>query len=74
MIGEDIPFTLLSAIAELPEEELRRHLVHLQAAEFLYEASDHFRILNTLSNMVYLPSGLRESRPRSSSLDACCGR
>ena len=39
VIGEDIPFTLLFAIAELPEEELRRHLVHLQAAEFLYEAS-----------------------------------
>ena len=38
VIGEDIPFTLLSAIAELPEEQLRRHLVHLQAAEFLYEA------------------------------------
>jgi len=38
VIGEDIPFTLLSAIAELPEEELRRGLVHLQAAEFLYEA------------------------------------
>jgi class 3 adenylate cyclase/tetratricopeptide (TPR) repeat protein len=38
VIGEDIPFMLLSAIAELPEEELRRGLVHLQAAEFLYEA------------------------------------
>ena len=38
VIGDDIPFTLLSAIAELPEEELRRGLVHLQAAEFLYEA------------------------------------
>ena len=38
VIGEDIPFTLLSAIAQLPEEELRRGLVHLQGAEFLYEA------------------------------------
>ena len=38
VIGEDIPFTLLSTIAELSEEELRRGLVHLQAAEFLYEA------------------------------------
>ena len=38
VIGEDIPFTLLSAIAELREEDLRRGLVHLQAAEFLYEA------------------------------------
>ena len=38
VIGEDIPFALLSAIAQLPEEELRRGLVHLQGAEFLYEA------------------------------------
>jgi class 3 adenylate cyclase/tetratricopeptide (TPR) repeat protein len=38
VIGEDIPFTLLSAIAELPEEDLRHCLVHLQVAEFLYEA------------------------------------
>jgi tetratricopeptide (TPR) repeat protein len=38
VIGEDIPFTLLSAIAELPEEDLRRGLVQLQRAEFLYEA------------------------------------
>src|SRR4030095_10576260 len=38
VIGEDIPFALLSTIAELPEEELRRGLVHLQGAAFLYEA------------------------------------
>ena len=30
---------LLQAIAELPEEALRRGLAHLQAAEFLYETS-----------------------------------
>ena len=34
-----MPFALLAAIAELPEEELRRGLAHLQAAEFLYETS-----------------------------------
>ncbi len=39
VIGEEIPFALLEAIAELPEEALRRGLAHLQAAEFLYEAS-----------------------------------
>ncbi len=38
VIGEDIPFALLQAIAEGPEEGLRRGLAHLQAAEFLYEA------------------------------------
>jgi tetratricopeptide (TPR) repeat protein len=37
VIGADVPFALLQAIAEVPEEELRRVLAHLQAAEFLYE-------------------------------------
>jgi predicted ATPase len=39
VIGEDVPFALLQANAEGPEEALRRGLAHLQAAEFLYEAS-----------------------------------
>ena len=39
VIGKDVPFTLLLAIAELAEEDLRRGLAHLQAAEFLYETS-----------------------------------
>jgi class 3 adenylate cyclase/tetratricopeptide (TPR) repeat protein len=39
VIGKDVPFALLRAIAELPEEALRRGLTHLQAAEFLYETS-----------------------------------
>jgi predicted ATPase/class 3 adenylate cyclase len=38
VIGKDVPFALLQAIAELPEESLRQGLAHLQAAEFLYEA------------------------------------
>src|SRR5262249_61035073 len=37
VVGKDVPFALLQAIAELPEEPLRRGLDHLQAAEFLYE-------------------------------------
>ena len=37
VIGKDVPFALLQAIAELPEEALHRGLAHLQAAEFLYE-------------------------------------
>ena len=37
VIGTDVPFALLLAVAELPEEDLRRGLGHLQAAEFLYE-------------------------------------
>ena len=37
VIGKDVPFALLLAIAELAEEDLRRGLARLQAAEFLYE-------------------------------------
>jgi class 3 adenylate cyclase/tetratricopeptide (TPR) repeat protein len=39
VIGEHVPFTLLRAVVETSEEELRRGLTHLQAAEFLYETS-----------------------------------
>jgi predicted ATPase len=38
VLGKDVPFTLLQAIVEGPEETLRRGLSNLQAAEFLYEA------------------------------------
>jgi predicted ATPase len=37
VIGTEVPFALLQAIAELPEAALHRGLAHLQAAEFLYE-------------------------------------
>jgi len=39
IIGKDVPFTLLQAIGDVPEESLRRGLTHLQASEFLYETS-----------------------------------
>ncbi len=39
VIGENVPFNLLEAIIEVPDEELRGGLVQLQAAEFLYETS-----------------------------------
>jgi transcriptional regulator with AAA-type ATPase domain/tetratricopeptide (TPR) repeat protein len=38
VIGKDIPLTLLGAVADLPDEALRRGLERLQAAEFVYEA------------------------------------
>jgi class 3 adenylate cyclase/tetratricopeptide (TPR) repeat protein len=38
VVGKDVPFPLLQAVAELPDERLRATLDHLQAAEFLYEA------------------------------------
>ncbi|MBI2158846.1 MAG: AAA family ATPase [Candidatus Rokubacteria bacterium] len=39
VIGKNVPLALLQAVVERPEEELRRSLAHLQAAEFLYETS-----------------------------------
>ena len=37
MIGKDVPYSLLQAVADKPEEELRRNLMGIQAAEFVYE-------------------------------------
>ena len=37
VVGTEVPFVLLQAIAEASEEALHRGLAHLQAAEFLYE-------------------------------------
>ena len=39
VIGKDVPLALLQGIAGTGEDELRRGLAHLQAAEFLYETS-----------------------------------
>jgi len=39
VIGKDVSFALLEAIAELPDETLRSGLMRLQAAEFIYETS-----------------------------------
>ena len=37
VIGKDVPFVLLHAVAEATEDAVQRGLAHLQAAEFLYE-------------------------------------
>jgi len=37
VIGKEVPFTLLQAVAEESEEGLRRGILRLQAGEFLYE-------------------------------------
>jgi len=39
VIGHEVPFRLLEALVEEGEEHLRRGLAHLQASEFLYEAT-----------------------------------
>jgi class 3 adenylate cyclase/tetratricopeptide (TPR) repeat protein len=38
VIGKDVPDVLLRSVTDLAEEELRRGLAALQAAEFIYEA------------------------------------
>jgi class 3 adenylate cyclase/tetratricopeptide (TPR) repeat protein len=38
-IGADVPFALLQAISEWPDEQLRSGLARLQNSEFIYEAS-----------------------------------
>src|SRR5258708_1052021 len=37
VIGKDVPFILLHAVAEETQEGVRRHLAFLQSGEFLYE-------------------------------------
>ncbi|HEY7316685.1 MAG TPA: adenylate/guanylate cyclase domain-containing protein [Candidatus Binatia bacterium] len=39
VIGKDIPFVLLQAIADQSDDELRKALTSLQAAEFLYQTA-----------------------------------
>jgi class 3 adenylate cyclase/tetratricopeptide (TPR) repeat protein len=39
VVGKDVPFALLQAISQTPEETLRLGLARLQAAEFLYETA-----------------------------------
>jgi tetratricopeptide (TPR) repeat protein len=39
VIGKDVPMALLQAIADMPEEAVRRNLAQLQSGEFLYEIS-----------------------------------
>jgi DNA-binding NtrC family response regulator len=39
VIGMEVPCALMQAVAELPEEEIHHGLSHMQATEFLYEAS-----------------------------------
>ena len=60
VIGKDVPFALLQAIAELPEEALHRGLAHLQAAEFLYETQPLPRARLHLQARPHPRGGLRQ--------------
>jgi class 3 adenylate cyclase/tetratricopeptide (TPR) repeat protein len=39
VVGKDVPFAILQAILEMPEDAVRGGLARLQAAEFLYETA-----------------------------------
>ena len=69
VIGKDVPYPLLQAIAELPEEPLRQGLSNLQAAEFLYEISLfpdlEYTFKHALTHEVAYGSMLKERRGAS---------
>src|SRR6266404_5222532 len=50
VIGADLPFALLFAIADMPENMLRQRLQHLRAAEFLYERSASADLIYTFKH------------------------
>src|SRR5262244_3880306 len=68
VIGKDVPFALLQTIADASEDDLRRALGHLQAAEFLYEASIfpdlEYTFKHALTHEVAYGSVLQDRRRR----------
>ena len=66
VIGPEVPLPLLQVIAELSEETLHRGLVHLQAAEFLYETrlfpEQEYTFKHALTHEVAYGSLLQERR------------
>jgi class 3 adenylate cyclase/tetratricopeptide (TPR) repeat protein len=66
VIGTEMPWPLLQAIADVPEGVLHRSLTHLQAAEFLYETRlfpDHeYTFKHALTHEVAYGSLLQERR------------
>jgi len=66
VIGTEVPFPLLQAIADMPEDMLHGGLAHLQAAEFLYETSlfpeREYTFKHALTHEVAYSSVLQERR------------
>jgi class 3 adenylate cyclase/two-component SAPR family response regulator/tetratricopeptide (TPR) repeat protein len=66
VIGKDMPFALLQAIADLPDEALRAGLESLQSAEFLYETGLYpeiaYSFKHALTHEVTYGGLLRERR------------
>jgi class 3 adenylate cyclase len=66
VVGKDVPFILLQAIADQTEQELRHGLTRLQSAEFLYETSlfpeIEYTFKHALTHEVAYGSVLQERR------------
>jgi class 3 adenylate cyclase/tetratricopeptide (TPR) repeat protein len=66
VIGKDLPYSLLRAIAELAENALQQSLAKLQGAEFLYEAAlfpeQEYTFKHALTHEVAYGSLLQERR------------
>src|SRR6266571_2383936 len=66
VVGTEVPFALLRAIADMPEATLHSGLAHLQAAEFLYETrlfpEREYTFKHALTHEVTYGSLLQERR------------
>src|SRR6266498_4234659 len=66
VIGVIVPFSLLRAVSELPDDQLFQYLAHLQSAEFIYETnlfpSLEYTFKHALTNEVAYGALLRERR------------
>jgi class 3 adenylate cyclase/tetratricopeptide (TPR) repeat protein len=66
VVGKDVPFALLKAIAELPEAELHSGLAELQASEFLHQTGifpdPEYTFKHALTHEVAYASILRPRR------------
>jgi class 3 adenylate cyclase/tetratricopeptide (TPR) repeat protein len=66
VIGHDVPFTLLQAVAEESESDVRRDLAHLEAAGFLQETSLYpdleYTFRHTLAHEVAYTALLQQRR------------
>jgi class 3 adenylate cyclase/tetratricopeptide (TPR) repeat protein len=66
VIGNEVPFPLLQAIADLPEAALHQGLARLQAAEFLYETrlfpEGEYTFKHALTQQVAYETLLQERR------------
>jgi class 3 adenylate cyclase len=75
VIGKDVPFDLLQAIAEGPEEALRTGLTHLLAGEFLYEARLFPDLEYTFKHaLINVCDGRQERDPQSEAQKYCADR